>query len=51
MNAVCEHCRVVEPPAEMAVWIESLIDGDITSQQHASLAHFLKDDAAARRRF
>ena len=51
MNAVCEHCREFEPPAEMAVWIESLIDGDITSQQHASLAHFLKDDAAARRRF
>ena len=51
MNAVCEHCREFEPPAEMAVWIESLIDGDITSEQHNSLTHFLKEDAAARRRF
>ena len=51
MSTRDKSCREFEPTAEMTVWIESLIDGDITAEQHAALTGFLREDRAARRYF
>ncbi len=51
MNAISEPIHDFEPPAELAVWIESLIDGDITSEQYALLGQALEKHPEARRQF
>jgi len=51
VNAIYEDDLKSEPPAELAVWIESLIDGDIAPDQYELLGQALKECPEARQQF